>query len=90
MYNSKVESLIKANSVPRDFPKMSIEKRTGAVYKKQRKYREKIKKINLINAEFMAFAEEKAPELVAEFFAQNTVRVTLLSFLRKFDLYKSF
>ena len=39
----------------------------------QKKYRDKIKEVNEINAKFMAYASEKAPELVESFFAELKV-----------------
>ena len=42
----------------------------------QRKYRKKISAINKINAAFMEYAQEKAPELVASFFKTQEVTIS--------------
>ena len=39
----------------------------------QKRYREKIKEVNETNAKFMAYASEKAPDLVDRFFAELKV-----------------
>ena len=39
----------------------------------QKRYRDKLKEINNINAKFMAFASEEPPELVKRFFEGNKV-----------------
>ena len=48
-----------------------MEKSRGAVA--QKRYREKIKEVNETNAKFMAYASEKAPDLVERFFAELKV-----------------
>ena len=42
----------------------------------QERYRKKVAEIHKTNAEFMAYAENKAPLLVSDFFAEKTVILT--------------
>ena len=50
------------------------EKKDQASY--QRKYRKRVNAINRINAAFMKYAEENAPELVASFFKSEEVTLS--------------
>ena len=54
--------------------KMAKPMSRGAIY--QRKYPQKIEETNKVNANFMQYASEQAPELVQKFFEEKAVILT--------------
>ena len=54
-----------------------MERTRHAAY--QQRYRKKVNEINRTNSEFMTHAENKAPWLVAEFFAEKAVILTFFT-----------
>ena len=56
---------------------LAMERTRHAAY--QQRYRKKVNEINRTNSEFMTHAENKAPWLVAEFFADKAVMLTFFT-----------